>query len=104
MEKTIEELVQEQTVLSTELNNVYRQLRIKYLEQLLEDFGVTPNDRVLRKGVEYQLCDWEEMLKFNDLGTPYVYLYGRKIKKDGTPSKKIEHIYVWNNRDLVKVL
>lgn len=69
-----------------ELEQEILKLREKYFMEVLERNGYHIGQRITTSKGEYEICGIDKTNVFP-------YALGNPIKKDGTPSKKIEWIY-----------
>ena len=87
---TRKEFVKEKDALTEKIREIEQEilkLREKYFIEVLERNGYHIGQRITNnEGKEYEIYDVDKTAVFP-------YALGRPIKKDGTPSKKIECIY-----------
>lgn len=95
MENIIKELQKELTVLDDRRDTVRNELRRLYIQRKLDKLGVKCGQYVLvyRNKEKWRLGSMHEQEMNNLLGSDYVWLYGYKVKKDGTDSKRLTVIY-----------
>lgn len=86
------------------LGEIRRELRRRYIQQRLDKLGVKAGHYVLVDGEKWRLGTMFELeLKNNNLnwGDSIVWLYGYKVRKDGTDGKRLSCIY-GNNIEPIK--
>lgn len=86
---TRKEFDKEKDVLTEKIREIEREilkLREKYFMEVLERNGYHIGQRITTNKGEYEICGVDKTNVFP-------YALGSPIKKDGTPSKKIEWIY-----------
>ncbi len=76
-----------------ELEQEILKLREKYFMEVLERNGYHIGQRITIEGKEYEICGINKTGVFPDV-------LGNPIKKDGTPSKKIEWLYSLNLKEI----
>lgn len=69
-----------------EIKEEIQNLRKIYFTEVLERNGYHIGQKISVKGKEYAIGGF-------DTSTPCIWVLGYPIKKDGTPSKKLENIY-----------
>lgn len=80
--------------MTAEVVRLENELRKYYTNQALAEFGLQGGDKILLNGIQYQLLDFDELCKHNELGRRCAYIFGYKIKKDGGISKVLQSIYI----------
>lgn len=74
--------------LEAELKAIQEKLHIHYIEEMLNDCGVSAGEKVFCYTKTYQLLDMDKLIRYNKVGG-YISLYGRMIKKNGEPSEVV---------------
>lgn len=69
-----------------EIKNEISKLRETYFTEVLERNGYHIGDKISSRGKDYEIA-------CVDTNSPLLWVMGRPLKKDGTPSKKMETIY-----------
>ena len=77
-----------------ELQQEILKLREKYFMEVLERNGYHIGQRITTSKGEYEICGVDKN------SNVFPYALGNPIKKDGTPSKKIEWLYSLNLKEI----
>ena len=75
-----------------ESRRLREEIRKHHVSTLLENLNLKGGEIIEFNGRNYKVLSYDELCDCNVLGTNFMYLCARPIKKDGTPSNDIRKI------------